>query len=545
MKMLSGLLRANELYNFCFGVRSGVLLAVLGLLLGVAQAHADTSVLGTSALIVGSDADTNSIVLAITPATGTWTATTSDSWLHLDAANQSGIGSTNVIFSYDANPGATRVGTLTVSGQTLTVTQAGSGFVSARPPISKYISVTDFGNLAVDDFGNLYIPVSSTGPPIQPGLPSGPNTIVVLIASNGVSAPLQIPSLNQPSGVAVDEQGNVFIADTGNNAVEEWTGGNLITLVSSNLSSPLGVAVDNHGNVFIADSGNGAIKEWNPGSSNVTTLVTGLSYPSDVALDVAGNVYFSDSGNYLVKEWIAATTNVATLATADYGPSGVAVDGSGNVYVGVPGSFDMPTYLLKWTAATGTAAQLYVPSLPVYGVGAVAVNGAGDIYFTDPAYHVVYVLPNTFVDITARIESPVSSTDAWPVLLPVTDNTAATSDQSWLTVDGMTNGILSVSFSANSSGADRTAHVSLLGQKIPVTQPALPTVQMTGPSIFQLTFSNAQQSTFTVSSTTDLTVPVSNWTVVSVMTNVPAGQFQFTSQPTPGDPQRFYRVTSP
>ena len=51
----------------------------------------------------------------------------------LAAANQSGTGSTNVVFSYDANPGATRTGTLTIAGQTLTVTQAGSTYVAAGP----------------------------------------------------------------------------------------------------------------------------------------------------------------------------------------------------------------------------------------------------------------------------------------------------------------------------------------------------------------------------------------------------------------------------
>jgi hypothetical protein len=41
------------------------------------------------------------------PATGAWTATANTAWLHLSLANQSGTGSTNVVFSFDANPGAT------------------------------------------------------------------------------------------------------------------------------------------------------------------------------------------------------------------------------------------------------------------------------------------------------------------------------------------------------------------------------------------------------------------------------------------------------
>ncbi|MGA2787174.1 MAG: glycosyl hydrolase family 28 protein, partial [Verrucomicrobiota bacterium] len=75
--------------------------------------------LGTTALLEGPSAGSDSVVLA---AIGAWTATANAAWLHVSVANQSGTGSTNVIFSYDANPGATRGGTLTIAGQTLTVT---------------------------------------------------------------------------------------------------------------------------------------------------------------------------------------------------------------------------------------------------------------------------------------------------------------------------------------------------------------------------------------------------------------------------------------
>ena len=73
------------------------------------------------------------MVLAVTPNDRAWTATANAAWLHLSPANQSGTGSTNVVFSFDANPGATRTGTLTIAGQTLTVTQAGSTYVAADP----------------------------------------------------------------------------------------------------------------------------------------------------------------------------------------------------------------------------------------------------------------------------------------------------------------------------------------------------------------------------------------------------------------------------
>ena len=79
--------------------------------------------LGTTGLLIGPGAGSNSVVLAVDPREPTWTATANASWLHLTAANQSGAGSANVIFTSDANPGATRSGTLTIGYQTLTVAQ--------------------------------------------------------------------------------------------------------------------------------------------------------------------------------------------------------------------------------------------------------------------------------------------------------------------------------------------------------------------------------------------------------------------------------------
>ncbi len=86
----------------------GLLAALAWMAWGAAQAQTTICALGTTALLVGPSAGTNSVVLAVAPATGAWTATANAAWLHPAVGNQSGTGCTNVIFSYDANPGATR-----------------------------------------------------------------------------------------------------------------------------------------------------------------------------------------------------------------------------------------------------------------------------------------------------------------------------------------------------------------------------------------------------------------------------------------------------
>src|SRR5262249_31267440 len=146
--------------------------------------------------------------------------------------------------TFDANPGATRSGTLTIAGLTLTVTQVGSTYVPA-------------------------------------------NSLTTLVSG-----------LSLPKGVAVDAAGHLLIADGRHNAVKEWDAatGTVSTLVSG-LNHPFGVAVDAAGNLFISDNGDNAVLEWNASTRIVSTLVSGLSSPTGVAVDAAGNVFFADSDN--------------------------------------------------------------------------------------------------------------------------------------------------------------------------------------------------------------------------------------------------------
>jgi hypothetical protein len=109
-----------------------------------------------------------------------------------------------------------------------------------------------------------------------------------------------------------------------------------------------------------------------------------------------------------------------------------------------------------------------------------------------------------------------------------------------------------VSFAFATTTSNRTANLTLLGQAIPITQtasitpPILVDPTMLDNGVFQFTFSNNNQNaSVTVLSTTNLSLPLTNWTVVGTPTNTAPGLFQFTTPATTNDPQRFYRVRSP
>src|SRR5262249_31046421 len=141
--------------------------------------------------------------------------------------------------------------------------------------------------------------------------------------------------LNYPSGVAVDGNGNVFIADFNNNVIRELVKatGNILTVAgtgtagysgdggpatAAQLNAPYGVAVDSSGNVFIADVNNHVIREIVQATGNILTLAGNgtagysgdgglataaqLNAPNGVAVDGSGNVFIADSNNNVVRE---------------------------------------------------------------------------------------------------------------------------------------------------------------------------------------------------------------------------------------------------
>lgn len=414
--------------------------------------------LATSSVLVGGAAGNGTVELMTS---GPWTAASDSSWLHLSPQSANGVGGALIQFAYDANANpAAQTGTLTISGLTFTVTQAGAGDVPAYPVTTLISSGLNAPRgLAVDGQGNVYIADSLN------------NAIKQWNAGTGQVNTLVSSGLNTPSGVAVDTYGNVYIADTSNNAIKEWNAGNgqVTTLVSSGLSGPAGVGVDGMGNVYFSDAGHNALKESFAGSGAVATLAaSGLSGPRGIALDAFGNVYIASSKNNTVEEWNAASTQISTMVSSGLkGPYGVAVDGGGNAYIADSGNKSVQ----EWNAATQQVTTLVSSGLSA--PSGVATDTLGNVYIADTGNNAVKKLSPGYLLLGAASlnEGTAAGTDSVTAqLLPAGTLLTAVSNRAWLTITGTANGNVAFSFSANTSANSRTASITVYGSQVTVTQ---------------------------------------------------------------------------
>ena len=290
------------------------------------------------------------------------------------------LGAPNLDFAY-ASGGTCAAGTTYSAGLSCTVNYT----FTPKYPGQRLGAILLYDNSATPvQVATVYLSGMGTGPMVT--FPS--NTTI-----NTLGGGFQFPY-----GVALDGNGDVFVADMRNNLVKEIPAGCASSSCVSTLGgiyNPTGIAVDGAGNVYVTDNGEGFVKEMPSGcasSSCMTTLGGGFIEPSGVAVDGAGNVYVADFGNNVVKEMpsgCASSSCVSTLGGGFHEPSGVAVDGAGNVYVA-----DMGNSLVK-EMPSGCASSSCVTTLggvfsQPFGV---AVDGAGNVFVADMGNSLVKEIP--------------------------------------------------------------------------------------------------------------------------------------------------------
>jgi len=266
--------------------------------------------------------------------------------------------------------------------------RAPSAVWGTQATLSGKLSAPD--GVAVDGQGNVYV-ADQTGDFIQK------------LSSDGRpldrwgSAGAGPGKFSGPAALAIDRQGNVLVADTGNNRVQElsptgvfvkqWGGG-----TSPQLSSPLGVAVDGQGNVYVDDSANGAgrILKLSADGRVLFQVQTGLGFPNGLAVGNGGDIYVADGSNNRIAVFSPRGRLLARWPLKG-SPTGLAVETQGNIYVA-----DQVDGTVQQLSPSGTILATLVGKGPrpgqVQDPQAVAVDAHGRIYVADEGNHRIQVL---------------------------------------------------------------------------------------------------------------------------------------------------------
>ncbi len=351
---------------FVFGVCAGLLLSFS--LAGQVPAYTISTAIGTGACCSTSATTSGKGTAVVMPATPLGMST--------DAAGNLYIAAEGLVLKMDTSGNVS-----TIAGPSSAAALLGDNGPATKATLSLAagVSADSAGNVYVADTGNNRIRKIATNGTITTF--AGPGSTSGILGDNG---PATSATLGAPQDVLADSLGNVYIADTGHSRVRKVTPDGTITTVAGNgnasnvtgftgdggpataavIGEPSGLALDGAGNLYIVDRFHSTVRKVTP-DGNITTIaggrpdvysgdgglaiLAGLYSPMKIAADRAGNVYIADLQNDRVRlvttdgRIVTIAGNGAANSMGDGGPAtsagvaspvSVAVAPNGNVYVG-------------------------------------------------------------------------------------------------------------------------------------------------------------------------------------------------------------------